>query len=130
MQASATVILRTPGRGIKQDVLGHTLVNFSNPIHVGDREDDEPYILASEARLVYYVEDEVDKEWSVVVLVKPRDLFDMGDIHEHCEVELSPQSSLSECTECEVEGLSLIREGDLEEPTNDAFDTHEEAVES
>ncbi|XP_025647406.1 uncharacterized protein [Arachis hypogaea] len=52
----------TPGRGIKQDVLGHTLVNFSNPIHVGDREDDEPYILASEARLVYYVEDEVDKD--------------------------------------------------------------------
>ncbi|KAL4306730.1 hypothetical protein AHAS_Ahas16G0207500 [Arachis hypogaea] len=52
----------TSGRGIKQDVLGHTLVSFSKPIHVGDREDDEPYILASEARLVYYVEDEVDKE--------------------------------------------------------------------
>ncbi|KAL4357250.1 hypothetical protein AHAS_Ahas09G0167900 [Arachis hypogaea] len=31
------------------------------------REDDEPYILASEAHLVYYVEDEVDKEWNVVV---------------------------------------------------------------
>ncbi|XP_025628517.1 uncharacterized protein [Arachis hypogaea] len=42
----------TSGRGIKQDVLGHTLVNFSNLIHVGDREDDEPYILASKAHLV------------------------------------------------------------------------------
>ncbi|XP_020975840.1 uncharacterized protein LOC110270676 [Arachis ipaensis] len=42
----------TSGRGIKQDILGHTYVNFSNPIHTGNREDDEPYILASEARLV------------------------------------------------------------------------------
>ncbi|XP_057761056.1 uncharacterized protein LOC130981482 [Arachis stenosperma] len=45
----------TLGRGIRQDVLGHTCVNFANPIHTGDREDDEPYILASEARLVFYV---------------------------------------------------------------------------
>ncbi|KAL4287632.1 hypothetical protein AHAS_Ahas19G0205600 [Arachis hypogaea] len=49
----------TSGKGIKQDILGYTCVNFSNPIHTGDREDDEPYILASEARLVYYVDDEV-----------------------------------------------------------------------
>ncbi|XP_025665256.1 uncharacterized protein [Arachis hypogaea] len=42
----------TSGRGIKQDILRHTCVNFSNSIHTGDREDDEPYILASEARLV------------------------------------------------------------------------------
>ncbi|KAL4293883.1 hypothetical protein AHAS_Ahas18G0172600 [Arachis hypogaea] len=52
----------TSGRGIRQDSLGHTLVNFSHPIHTGDREDDEPYILATEARLVYYVDDEVDQE--------------------------------------------------------------------
>ncbi|KAL4287481.1 hypothetical protein AHAS_Ahas19G0190500 [Arachis hypogaea] len=118
------------GRRIKQDVLGHTLVNFSNWIHIGDREDDEPYILASEARLVYYVDDEVDKEWSVIVHVKPRDLFDMGDIYEHCEVELSPQPSLTGLAECDVDGLSLIREGEVEEPTNAAFDTCEEAFDS
>ncbi|KAL4343249.1 hypothetical protein AHAS_Ahas11G0059500 [Arachis hypogaea] len=56
----------TTSRGIKQDHLGLTSVSFSHPIHTGDREDDEPYILASEAYLVYYVDDEVDKEWSVV----------------------------------------------------------------
>ncbi|XP_020972663.1 uncharacterized protein LOC110269282 [Arachis ipaensis] len=50
-------------------------------------------ILFRWARLVYYVDDEVDKEWSVIVHVKPRDLFDMGDIYEYCEVELSPQQS-------------------------------------
>ncbi|XP_057740110.1 uncharacterized protein LOC130957259 [Arachis stenosperma] len=48
--------------GIKQDHLGLTSVNFSRPIHTGNREEDEPYILASEAQLVYYVDDEVAKE--------------------------------------------------------------------
>ncbi|XP_020973052.1 uncharacterized protein LOC107630916 [Arachis ipaensis] len=65
--------------GIKQDSMGHTVVNFSHPIHTGDQEDDEPYILASEAHLVYYVEDDADKEWSVVIHVNPRDMFEMGE---------------------------------------------------
>ncbi|KAL4328577.1 hypothetical protein AHAS_Ahas13G0214000 [Arachis hypogaea] len=60
----------TISRGIKQDHLGLTSINFSCSIHTGDREDDEPYILASEAHLVYYVDDEVVKKWSVVVHVK------------------------------------------------------------
>ncbi|XP_057746407.1 uncharacterized protein LOC130965663 [Arachis stenosperma] len=61
----------TTSRGMKQDHLGLTSVNFTRPIHTGDREEDEPYILASESHLVYYVRDEVDQEWSVVVHVKP-----------------------------------------------------------
>ncbi|QHO30023.1 uncharacterized protein DS421_8g229830 [Arachis hypogaea] len=68
----------TTSRGIKQDHLGLTSVNFSRSIHIGNREEDEPYILASEAQLVYYVDDEVAKEWSVVVHVKSRDLYDLG----------------------------------------------------
>ncbi|XP_025661810.1 uncharacterized protein [Arachis hypogaea] len=51
----------TTSRGIKQDHLGLTSINFSRPIHTGNREEDEPYILASEAQLVYYVDDEVAK---------------------------------------------------------------------
>ncbi|XP_016185472.1 uncharacterized protein LOC107627126 [Arachis ipaensis] len=117
-----------PGRGIKQDVLGHTYVNFSNPIHTCDREDDESYILLSEACLVYYVEDEVDKEWSVVVHVKSRELFDMGEYNEHCEVELFLQPSLTDLSECDVEGMSLTRVGDLEVPMIGAIDIGEEAA--
>ncbi|KAL4305712.1 hypothetical protein AHAS_Ahas16G0105700 [Arachis hypogaea] len=49
-------------RGIKQDHLGLTSVIFSHSIHTGNRENDESYILVSEAHLVYYVDDEVDKE--------------------------------------------------------------------
>lgn len=66
-------------RGYKKDDLGHTMVNFSRLIHTGNSEEDEPYVLASQARLVYYVEDLKEKGWSVVVHVKPRDLYDMGD---------------------------------------------------
>lgn len=66
-------------RGYKKDDFGHTLVNFSRLIHTGNNEEDEPYVLASQARLVYYVEDPQEEGWSVVVHVQPRDLYDMGD---------------------------------------------------
>ena len=42
-------------------------------------EDDEPYILALEARQVYYVEDGRHRDWNMVVHLKPRDLYDIGD---------------------------------------------------
>ncbi|XP_072094154.1 uncharacterized protein [Arachis hypogaea] len=80
----------TSGRGIKQDSLGHTLVNFSHPIHTGAREDDESYILVSETLLVYYMDDAVDQEWSVVVHVNPRDMFDIDEDIGQCCFELPP----------------------------------------
>ncbi|KAG7559171.1 Transposase-associated domain [Arabidopsis thaliana x Arabidopsis arenosa] len=66
-------------RGFKKDQFGHSMVNFSRLIHTGSGEEDEPYVLASQARLVYYVEDPQEKDWSVVVHVQPRDLYDMED---------------------------------------------------
>ncbi|XP_052197234.1 uncharacterized protein LOC127804414 [Diospyros lotus] len=65
--------------GIRQDALQFTLVNFSRLIHTGEREEDEPSIEASQAQQVYYVEDVVEKDWSAVVHLKPRDLYDMGE---------------------------------------------------
>ncbi|QHO46131.1 uncharacterized protein DS421_6g184690 [Arachis hypogaea] len=115
------------GKGIRQDVLGYTCVNFTTSIHTGDREDDEPYILASEARLIFYVEDEVDNGWSVVVHVKPRDLFDMGKDYEHCEVVLHPWPCMTSLPEFNVEGLWLTIDGVLEESTNDGVKDCDEA---
>lgn len=77
-------------RGIKQDVLQFTLVNFSRLIHTGEREEDEPYIEASQAQQVYYVEDVVEKDWSAVVHLKPRDLYDMGEDTEETFYENEP----------------------------------------
>ncbi|XP_057760440.1 uncharacterized protein LOC130980816 [Arachis stenosperma] len=68
----------TRERGCRKDNWGFTFVNFSRVIHSGDREEDDPYIEASQARMVYFVNDEVNKDWSVVVHLKPRDSYDMG----------------------------------------------------
>ncbi|KAJ1427612.1 putative transposase, Ptta/En/Spm, plant [Sesbania bispinosa] len=63
----------------KKDVWGFSSINFSRLIHTGDREEHDPYIEASQAHMVYYMNDEVNKDWSVVVHLKPRDLYDMGE---------------------------------------------------
>ncbi|XP_075110485.1 uncharacterized protein LOC142181482 [Nicotiana tabacum] len=72
----------TRDRGFKIDVWKFNCVNFSRFIHTGDHEDHDSYIEASQANMVYYVDDETDKEWSVIVHLKSRDLFDMGDVVE------------------------------------------------
>jgi len=66
----------TTSRGIMSDEYGFTLVSFACLIHTSDNDDDEPYIKALEAQMVYYVDDELDKNWCI--LVKPRDLYNMG----------------------------------------------------
>lgn len=45
------------GKGLKKDKLGFTMVNFSHLIHTGDRLGDEPYVFASQADQVIYVQD-------------------------------------------------------------------------
>ena len=61
------------------DSLGITSVNFSLLIHTEESLDDEPYITADEAQQVYYVLDPTSKDWYMVMHMKPRDLYDMGD---------------------------------------------------
>jgi len=60
------------------DDLGFTLVNFTRLILIGDN-DDEPYIQAKKAQMIYYVVDELAKDWSIHVHLKPRDLYDMEE---------------------------------------------------
>ena len=66
------------GRGCKKDEFKFSLVNFSQLIHMGGRLIDEPYVLASQASQVFYVEDVRHKDWAVVVKTKPREVFDVG----------------------------------------------------
>ncbi|KAF3641743.1 hypothetical protein FXO37_22823 [Capsicum annuum] len=72
----------TRNRGFKIDAWKFNCVNFSKLIHTGDCVDDDPYIEASQVNMVYYVDDENDKEWSMAVHLKPRDLFDIGEVDE------------------------------------------------
>jgi len=52
----------TTDRGFKKDAWGFSSINFSRVIHTGDREDHDPYIEASQAQMVYYVNDELSKD--------------------------------------------------------------------
>ncbi|KAM3289756.1 hypothetical protein P3S67_018045 [Capsicum chacoense] len=80
----------TQNRGFKIDAWKFNCVNFSKLIHTGDCMDDDPYIEASHDNMVYYVDDENDEEWCVAVHLKPRDLFDIGEIDEEKIYENEP----------------------------------------
>ncbi|XP_059653279.1 uncharacterized protein LOC132300278 [Cornus florida] len=62
------------GRGINEDDFRFKLVNSSRSLGT-----DEPFILASQAEQVFYVDDPIDNEWKVVIGAKPRDLYDMPE---------------------------------------------------
>ena len=70
-------------RGYKTDEFGFPMVNFTHSIHGGEEIVDEPYVLASQATQVFYVEDKRHKDWCVVK-TKVRDVFDAG-IGPHCD---------------------------------------------
>ncbi|RVW39643.1 hypothetical protein CK203_109990 [Vitis vinifera] len=53
--------------GIKVDELGFTLVDFSKIGHKSD-----PFTLASQAKQVFYVEDQLDPKWSIVLSIPPK----------------------------------------------------------
>ncbi|RVW14936.1 hypothetical protein CK203_106764 [Vitis vinifera] len=60
--------------GIKVDELGFTLVDFSKICHKSD-----PFILASQAKQVFYVEDQLDPKWSIVLSIPPKYFKNMKD---------------------------------------------------
>ena len=63
--------------GKKEDDFNFTLVNFKHLLYRDDRLTNEPFILASQAEQVWYVEDPLEPDWHVAVKMSQRDLFDM-----------------------------------------------------
>ncbi|WVZ64041.1 LOW QUALITY PROTEIN: hypothetical protein U9M48_013619 [Paspalum notatum var. saurae] len=63
-------------RGIKRDKYGYTLVNFSHLIHTGEKIGHKPYIFPNQADQVFYIKDKLNPGWSVVMKMKPRDIYD------------------------------------------------------
>jgi len=93
------------------DEYGFTLLSFLRLIHTSDNDDDEPYIKASEAQMVYYVEDELDKNWCVSVHLKPRDLYNMveDDVDNFHESELFEQQNFETLFPYMEENIQLTR---------------------
>uniref|UniRef100_I1PJB6 Transposase Tnp1/En/Spm-like domain-containing protein n=1 Tax=Oryza glaberrima TaxID=4538 RepID=I1PJB6_ORYGL len=70
---------RIQDKWVRTDQFGITTVNFKHLFNTGDNISDEPFILASQAIQVYYVQDPVDTEWFAVRQSKPRDLYNMSE---------------------------------------------------
>jgi hypothetical protein len=63
--------------GVTRDnKFGITRVNF-NHLHDASDISSEPFILASQAKQVYYVQDPIEPQWHAVVSPPVRDFFDM-----------------------------------------------------
>lgn len=63
-------------KGLKSFPNGGVCVNFSKLMHTGRNLCDDPFVFSSQAKQVFYVEDEVKRGWFHVIKTKPRDLFD------------------------------------------------------
>jgi hypothetical protein len=59
---------RVEDKWVKTDQFGITSVNFKHLFNTGEKMSDEPFILATQATQVYYVEDPIDADWSTVVI--------------------------------------------------------------
>ena len=114
----------TSNRGFLKDVWGFNLVNFSQLIHTGEREEHEPYIEASQAQMVYYVDDEIAKGWSVVVHLKPKDFYDMGEEidDETCEHEPFVEQELSKFFGNDDKNIQLARDDIDDNTINENFE--------
>jgi hypothetical protein len=53
------------------------MVNFKHLFNTGDKELDEPFIFASLATQVYYVQYPIDVDWFAVLKSKQRDMYDI-----------------------------------------------------
>ncbi|XP_047251618.1 uncharacterized protein LOC124886723 [Capsicum annuum] len=123
----------TLNKGIKIDQFGITSVKFFHLIHTGAKEIDEPFILATDARIVYYVDDPIDEDWCVVCHMKSRDIYDMGDVDFMDLEEPDLEDPLMEDTPfCEqllknIEDLPLVRDDPdgqhQDEPTYDDYES-------
>ncbi|KAL6225264.1 hypothetical protein ACLB2K_004115 [Fragaria x ananassa] len=73
-------------RGIKVDELGFTLVNLNRKWHLND-----PFVLASHVKQIFYIEDPLDPQCSMVVRVPDID-YRGSDLDEEEEVHVEEQA--------------------------------------
>lgn len=90
------------GKRLKQDDDGFTLVNFTNV-----KRHHEPFVLASQVKQVFYVEDPLDKGWNVVIPTTPRDDLKMDPIDIEMYLQSRPSNSNQGHT---FEDINWVRE--------------------
>ncbi|GKB09160.1 hypothetical protein Tco_0837472, partial [Tanacetum coccineum] len=103
-----------PSRGLKKDKYGFPLVNYSRPlVHTGEKLSDDPFIISSQAKQVFYIDDIRDVGWSHVILTKLKDIYDMGSDENKDEFD-----SYTQCMPCTIPILDDVNEAPSWHRTN------------
>lgn len=90
-------------RLIEKDDYGFTLVNFNHLLYTKQHLSNEPFIFASQAQQVFYVDHPMENEWQIVVKFKPKSFYDLGEDtpsieHKEGHMELWPEQQLDDTT--------------------------------
>ncbi|WMV46229.1 hypothetical protein MTR67_039614 [Solanum verrucosum] len=101
----------TKGRGVMEDDLGFIVENFSRLVDSSDRDRHEPFIFAEQAQKVIFVQDPHNHEWFVPRLIRPRDVFDMGE-ENSVQLESSMQSDSTDLAILENSHVSEFENND------------------
>jgi hypothetical protein len=122
----------TRGKGVKTDKFGLPLVNFSHQIHKGDRIEHEPFVFANQVDQVFYIDDHTNLGWLVVLKMKPRDVFDIGEDWNEVQCEPFHVSMLGDLfdkahdrhswTRRDMEGITVEGANKGHNPSSDAGD--------
>lgn len=107
--------------GLKIDPFGFTMVNFSRLVHTGELDGHEPFILATQAQMVYYVRDPKEEDWYCAIRHTPRDTYNIGnedDMDTMCFIHnnlYNMESILSDVNKVDVELIRTDIEGSIVE---------------
>ena len=111
---------------ITEDKFGLTLVNFKHLLYKTEHASNEPFILASQAQQVFYVQDPTEEDWNVVIKMKPRDLYGLcpalpidSRSVQPFEVEGFGEQELDEMTNTTNEDMDWVREDIEDEEVNE-----------
>ena len=97
-------------KGIKVDDLGYTLVNLNRLGFMND-----PFVLAKHVKQVCYIDDPLDKLWSVVLKLPERKYYEDGDDENEGSVEVELENEFFMPTLPDVDDLvaaSYMRDED------------------
>ncbi|RVW24082.1 hypothetical protein CK203_091324 [Vitis vinifera] len=110
--------------GIKVDEFGLTLVDFTKMAHKSD-----PFILASQAKQVFYVQDQLDPRWSVVLSTLERDFsFSAKDSDDFMDNSIEHHPLIT--TLAQVESFDTMDDSDVICIRGNCMDSKEEKTPS
>ncbi|RVW75827.1 hypothetical protein CK203_055115 [Vitis vinifera] len=106
--------------GVKVDEFGLTLVDFTKMAHKSD-----PFVLASQAKQVFYVQDQLDPRWSVVLSTPERDFsFSAKDSDDFMDNSIEHHPLIT--TLAQVESFDTMDDSDVICIRGDCMDSKEE----